>query len=60
MKTVSKNVTLAITKKEAEYLSSLIEAQVSRLMILTKRDLAKKPYKDEYKIFNKLGAMLSA
>jgi len=60
MKTAkNKDVKLSLTKKEAEYLSSLVEAQVSRLLVLNKKDLAMKPYKEEYKVFNKLGDMLS-
>lgn len=55
-----KSVKLDLTKKEAEYLSSLVEAQVSRLLVLDKKDLAKKHYKEEYRVFNKLGGMLSA
>jgi len=61
MKTVKNSaVKLDLTKKEAEYLSSLIEAQVLRLLTLKKEELAKKPYREEYRIFNKLGGMLSA
>ena len=59
-KTNEKSVRLAITKKEAEYLSSLVEAQVLRLLVLNKKDLAKNPNKEEYRVFNKLGEMLSA
>lgn len=60
MKTFEKkNVKLDLTKKEAEYLSSLIEAQVSRLLTLKKEDLDKKPFKEEYRVFSKLGGLLS-
>ncbi len=59
MKTFEKKtIKLDLTEKEAEYLSSLVEAQVSRLSILKQKDLAKKPFKEEYKVFNKLGEML--
>ncbi len=54
------SVKLDLTHKEAQYLSSLVEAQVSRLSVLKQADLAKKPFKEEYKVFNKLGEMLSA
>lgn len=54
------NVKLDLTQKEAQYLSSLVEAQVSRLLVLKQKDLAKQPFKEEYKVFNKLGEMLSA
>lgn len=53
------NVKLDLTQKEAQYLSSLVEAQVSRLLILKQKDLARKPLKEEYRVFNKLGQMLS-
>ena len=53
-------VKLDLTKKEAEYLSSLVEAQVSRLITVGKKDRETKPYKEEYRVFNKLGEMLSA
>jgi hypothetical protein len=55
-----KNIKLDLTKEEAGYLSSLVEAQVSRLSVLDKKNLAKKPFKEEYKVFNRLGEMLSA
>jgi len=54
-----KTIKLDLTEKEAEYLSSLVEAQVSRLSILKQKDLAKKPFKEAYKVFNRLGEMLS-
>lgn len=54
------SIKLNLTKKEAEYLSSLVEGQVSRLLVLNKRELAKTPFKEEYKVFNKLGEMLAA
>ncbi len=61
MKTVeNKTIKLNLTAKEVEYLSSLVEAQVSRLSTLKQKDLAKKPFKEEYRVFNKLGEMLSA
>ena len=59
MKQRTNNIKLDLTRKEAEYLSSLVEAQVSRLVVLKKSDLQKKPYKEEYRVFNKLGEMLS-
>jgi hypothetical protein len=57
MKKNTKNtgVKLDLTKKEAEYLSSLVEAQVSRL-IMRKQNVNK----EEYRVFNKLGEMLAA
>lgn len=56
----NKTINLKLTKKEVEYLSSLVEAQVSRLSTLKQKDLTKKPFKEEYKVFNRLGEMLSA
>ena len=56
----NKDIKLDLSGKEAEYLSSLVEAQVSRLLTLDKKDLDKKPYKEEYRVFNKIGEMLSA
>lgn|GEM_PF-2825065 len=47
------------TKKEVEYLSSLVEAQVSRLLVLDSKERSKQPFKQEYRIFNKLGDKLS-
>lgn len=56
----SSGIKLDLSKKEAEYLSSLVEAQVSRLLTLKQKDLARTPFKEEYKVFTKLGEMLSA
>ena len=55
----NKEVKLDLSKKEAEYLSSLVEAQVLRLITLNKEDLQKKPYKEEYRVFSKIGGMLA-
>ena len=61
MKTAKeKSVKLDLTPIEVGYLSSLVEAQVSRLSVLDKKNLAKNPFKEEYKVFNKLGDMLSS
>ena len=53
------NIKLDLTEKEVLFLSSLVEAQVSRLLTLKQKDLAKSPYKEQYRVFNKLGGMLS-
>lgn len=48
-----------LTKKETEYLSSLVEAQVSRLLILDSKERSKQPFRQEYRVFSKLGDKLS-
>lgn len=55
----TKNIKLNLSKKEAEYLSSLVEAQVLRLEISSKKDSEKKYKREEYRVFNKIGDMLS-
>jgi len=55
----TKEIKLSLSKKEAEYLSSLVEAQVARLITLKEKDLEKKPLKEEYRVFRKIGEMLS-
>lgn len=55
-----KSVKLNLTEKEAKYLASLVEAQVSRLSTLKQKNLEKKPFKEEYAVFNRLGQLLSA
>jgi len=57
---MKKETKLNLTAKEREYLSSLVEAHVSRLVALKKKDLQKAPYREEYRVFNKLGEMLAA
>ena len=57
--TTKKSVMVKLTQKEAEYLSDLVETQKLKLMILGKEVLAKKPFKDEYKISLKLADALA-
>lgn len=57
-KHVTSGVNVELTKKEVEYLSSLVEAQVSRLLILNPAERSKKPFREEYQVFNKLGGKL--
>ncbi len=52
-------VKVELTAKEADYLSSLVEAQVSRLLVLPNKERAKQPLKEEYQVFDKLGEKLS-
>jgi hypothetical protein len=58
-KSVITSMNVVLSKKEVEYLSSLVEAQVSRLLILNPKERAKQPFKEEYQVFNKLGGKLS-
>ncbi len=52
-------VKVELTSKEVDYLSSLVEAQVSRLLVLPNKERAKQPFKEEYQVFHKLGTKLS-
>jgi hypothetical protein len=52
-------VSVKLTSKEAGYLSSLVEAQVSRLLVLPNKERAKQPFKEEYQAFSRLGTKLS-
>ena len=52
-------VDVELTAKEADYLSSLVEAQVLRLLVLPNKERAKQPFKEEYRVFHKLGTKLS-
>ena len=57
----SKNISLKLSKKEAKYLSSLIETQISRYDMLGEEEIKKKKsHKEAYKVFNKIGRVLSA
>ena len=60
-KIIPGSIQLNLSKKEAKYLSALIEAQISRYDMLDEAVMKKeKSHREAYKVFNKIGEILLA
>ena len=60
-KIIPGNIQLNLSKKEAKYLSALIEAQISKYDMLGEEEMKKeKSHREAHKVFNKIGGMLVA
>ncbi len=48
-------IKIELTKEEADYLSGLVEGQLSKLIFLDEKKREKKPVKKDIKIFSSIG-----